>query len=361
MQNGLFSTRVEARCANRGDLSVRSCSICTFTFNAAFDDKVMQYDTTYDNSIDASPAYQAYRAERISDVMRATNQNARILEIGCGKGSFIRQLVGTHPSTRGIGVDMTYDGELSAFDGRLTFERRYFDASDSCSQTDVAICRHVIEHIADPVAFLREIRGGLAGSPDALVIFETPSLEWIVENEAFWDITYEHCNYFTRRALERCFAAAGFVVVVAKRVFGEQFWWIEAVAGDRNDDTRSSAQLLEEIITFGQRSADLIEAMRRQLHGLSLKGNLALWGAGGKGSTLTNLLDPQAEIIQTLIDLNPRKQGCFVAGTGHPIVAPLGLISYDIANALVVNPIYLAENALIASDLGSRAHVFALR
>ena len=39
---------------------------------------------------------------------------------------------------------------------------------------------------------------------------ETPAWEWIVEHGAFWDVFYEHCNYFTGATLRRLCEHAGF-------------------------------------------------------------------------------------------------------------------------------------------------------
>ena len=49
-------------------------------------------------------------------------------------------------------------------------------------------------------------------------------------------------------------------------------------------------------------------------------GNIALWGAAGKGVCLANTIDPNREFIECLIDLNPKKWGKFIPGTGHEII-----------------------------------------
>jgi hypothetical protein len=50
------------------------------------------------------------------------------------------------------------------------------------------------------------------------------------------------------------------------------------------------------------------------------------------------------------VDLNPQKQGCFVAGTGHPIVDYRQLRSLGIKIALQMNPNYAAENMRLLED-----------
>ncbi|HKW45712.1 MAG TPA: hypothetical protein VJN22_08640, partial [Candidatus Eremiobacteraceae bacterium] len=87
-----------------------------------------------------------------------------------------------------------------------------------------------------------------------------------------------------------------------------------------------------------------LTAMRR-------KEKLAIWGAGAKGVTFAGLVDPQAELIDAVVDVNPRKQGCFVPGTGHPIIAPRELSERGIGAALLMNPNYRAENEAILAEL----------
>ena len=80
-------------------------------------------------------------------------------------------------------------------------------------------------------------------------------------------------------------------------------------------------------------------------------GRVALWGAGAKGATLANLVDPEGELIDCVVDLNPSKQGGFIPGTGHPIVSYTALPVRDVRTAILMNPNYRAENlALLAQS-----------
>jgi hypothetical protein len=78
---------------------------------------------------------------------------------------------------------------------------------------------------------------------------------------------------------------------------------------------------------------------------------IAIWGAGAKGVTFANLIDPQSQRIACVVDVNPNKQGHFVPGTGHPIVGPMDVQAHGIRTALVLNPNYIYE---IESLLTSR-------
>ncbi len=70
--------------------------------------------------------------------------------------------------------------------------------------------------------------------------------------------------------------------------------------------------------------------------------NLAVWGAGSKGVTFLNLVEGGAD-IHTVVDVNERKRGRFIPGTGQAIIAPEDLTRMDIGTVLVMNPNYREE------------------
>ena len=72
-------------------------------------------------------------------------------------------------------------------------------------------------------------------------------------------------------------------------------------------------------------------------------GNIALWGAAGKGVCLANIIDPNRESIECLIDLNPKKWGKFIPGTGHDIINFTEIEKRKIKTAIIMNPNYYDE------------------
>ena len=101
---------------------------------------------------------------------------------------------------------------------------------------------------------------------------------------------------------------------------------------------------------FNRQERQYVDKWRRQLTALANEGKVALWGAGAKGVTLANLIDPQRELIACVVDLNPDKQGGYLPGTGHPIIAYQDLPQFQVKTCLVMNPNYLEENqALLRS------------
>ena len=76
---------------------------------------------------------------------------------------------------------------------------------------------------------------------------------------------------------------------------------------------------------------------------LSAERSIVVWGAGAKGTTFVQLVDPQAERIDALVDVHPGKQSRYVPGSGHRIERPEWLQSGPPRTALVMNPAYVEE------------------
>jgi hypothetical protein len=80
--------------------------------------------------------------------------------------------------------------------------------------------------------------------------------------------------------------------------------------------------------------------------------DVAIWGAGAKGSTFLNLLDKACKKVKCVIDINPKKQHQYIGGTGHYIIKPEELVVHDIKNIVVMNINYIDEIKAVTDPLG---------
>jgi SAM-dependent methyltransferase len=352
-QNRVFPSRCEAQAASRGDLDMRVCRHCGFVLNHGFDAGRLEYEQDYDNTQSHSGVFDEYLDLLVEDlVVRQGVRDAQVVEVGCGKGHFLRKIVAFQDSgNQGLGFDPSYRGPLSDLDGRLRFERRFYDAQCARTPADVVVCRHVIEHVADPLALLRQVRAALRERPNARVFFETPCVRWILREQVVWDFFYEHCALFCAESLQLAFERTGFEVLQVRQVFGDQYLWLEArpahaskvvtAAGGGDDATASDLADLAQ--TFGACEQRQLQQWSEALSRWNADGPVALWGAGAKGVTFAHLLDPQSRRIECVVDINPAKQGGYVAGSGHAIVAPSALKSRGVATVVLMNPNYRQE------------------
>jgi hypothetical protein len=355
-QNLLFDTAEAARAIARGTLAMHVCGACGFAFNAAFDPTLLDYGTAYENSQDCSAAFNSYLDGLVQQLVeRHGVRNGRVVEVGCGKGAFLTKLL-THPANRSsaVGFDPTYLGPDEVLGGRLRFKRVFY-GPETAVPADVVVCRHVIEHVPDPLGLLRTVRAEAGQWGKTKVFFETPCVDWILRHRVPWDFFYEHCSLFTRHSLGLALTRAGFRVTDVRHVFGGQYLWAEAETGvgqwpAADGDTPRMAREFAAV----ERS--------RLTYWLTLlnSGRTLVWGAGAKGVTFCNLADPRAERVLAVVDVNPAKQGKYLAGTGHPILSPEAALGLRPDAVLVLNPNYVAEVADVVSRLGSSAAVIDL-
>ena len=93
---------------------------------------------------------------------------------------------------------------------------------------NMVILRHVMEHISKPKQFLSDLLADGTLAPNGSLIIEVPDLDWILENQSIFDITYEHCGYFTRDALQTLLHEIGFKELRFNKPFGGQYLLVEA-------------------------------------------------------------------------------------------------------------------------------------
>src|SRR4030067_1172980 len=113
----------------------------------------------------------------------------------------------------------------------------------------------------------------------------------------------------------------------------------------RNDDEDKPAldALMLEVAAFFRRYTDKIAAWKYELTRTAVRGQKAVvWGAGSKGVSFLNTLKTAGQISH-VVDINPRKQGKFVPGTGQEIVGPEALKDIDPDLKIIMNPIYISE------------------
>lgn len=342
-QNVVWPSRAEAIAAPAAPFALGTCRDCGFSANAAFDPALVDYDESYDNNV-SSAVYRDYLAS-LADMLagRFDLTGGTVYDIGCGKGEFLEILCDRAPGIAGIGIDPSC---APVERDRLKLIPARFEECEFAPDTRLVVVRHVLEHIADPVAFLATLR---ACVPDVPIYVEVPDLSWILDNNAFWDFCYEHCNYFTQGSLAACLSAAGFAPGDQRPSYGGQYQWALCRPGEATPPSRDAgAEAVAAVEAYADREAAQIariETLARD------HGEIAIWGMATKGVILCAMLG--GERISGGIDENAGKQGRYAAGSGVKINPPewtRGLGGHPAA--LIMNPNYSGEIAERVRGLG---------
>lgn len=349
--NYRFSTPDEASSVLRRPLELLQCQHCGLVFNALLEIDAVPYDERYENRQSGSAVFREMMLEAASGLAQDYHlENGHIMEVGCGKGEFLKMVCEAANAT-GVGFDTTCEeGALET--GPVKFYRRYATAADAATRVDAVVCRHVIEHVPQVSEFL-ELLHSISDAGDAKVVYlETPVWEWIVEKKAFWDVFYEHCNYFPAQTLRYLSEKAGFEVIRQKLIFGGQYQVLE-MRPRRLGVVETAVAAIGPSQSLERFSHD-IEVSRNHVKlrilETALPGAWALWGAGAKGVSLVNtLLDLKPAFV---VDMNPAKQGTYIPGTTVRVVGADDPRLQEITSLLVANSNYVDEIRRTLTDRG---------
>lgn len=321
LQNRVYDSADAARNCATGDIVLVEDRQTGLVSNAAFRPELMVYDANYDNEQGLSPQFRRHLedvAERITARLGAQN----LIEVGCGKGTFLEMLL-----ERGVevtGFDATYTGHNPRVIKRL------FEPGIIRQSATGLILRHVLEHVPNPVDFLFQLKNANGGQ--GLIYIEVPCFDWICERRAWFDVFYEHVNYFRLSDFTRLFGR----IIDSGRFFGDQYLYVVA----------DLSTLREPVFN----PADAVAFPDNFLASLSAGASPAsqpvcVWGGASKGVIFSLLRQRAGYAVDVVIDVNPAKQGRYLPGTGLLVHSPAtGLASLPSGSPIyVMNSNYLEE------------------
>jgi hypothetical protein len=324
-QNRMYGSKEEAIACPKGNIRLVEDLQTGLVYNSAFESELMDYDENYQNEQAVSPLFKNH-LEAVAEIIDRTIGNNNLVEVGCGKGYFLEMLL--YKNFDVTGFDPTYEGN------NLCIKRQYF-APGAIAKADGLILRHVLEHIKNPVNFLEQLKEANGGS--GKIYIEVPCFDWICENKAWFDIFYEHVNYFRLSDFKRIF---GEVIEIGK-VFGDQYLYVVAELSS----LRKPLIDANDRVNFPSDFTDKIKTQFSPVQPNTGQHSTAIWGGASKGVIFSLLKARAGYPVSTVIDINPAKQGCFIAATGlqvQSVVEGLAALNKG-ATIYVMNSNYLEE------------------
>ncbi|MCP4305944.1 MAG: class I SAM-dependent methyltransferase, partial [bacterium] len=192
----------------------------------------LDYGPGYENALHYSSVFQGFAADLANKLTKKYDlTEGHIAEIGCGDGHMLDLMV-----QNGVKSAVGFDPSApESKRGNVTIFSEYFVANRLQSDVSAILCRHVLEHLPDPLHLLADVRHAIGGR-NCPVYFEVPNAEWMLESLSIWDVIYEHVTYWTIPAIRTLFRRAGFEPTNIEPGFGRQFLMIEAVPAEPCDD-----------------------------------------------------------------------------------------------------------------------------
>jgi SAM-dependent methyltransferase len=344
----LWASYDEAIAAPQGEVHLQMCLRCSYIGNSAFEPDLLRF-TEYNVSPEFSAQYRGFiedLGEQLID--RHDVRSCDVVDLGCGNGFFLKMMC-SMGGNRGVGFDPSYsEVEAHSFGDEAlgaTFIRDYFSEKYLDHRSDLVCCRQVLDHLGDPMGFLRLARRIMR--PDSVAYFEVVNAEKRLGQFAPWSIGYEHASWFLPDSLALFFQLTGFEVLDVSSWHSGNYLGIEA----RRTESRSPrvrfprdvSDVQRRFSGIPQRFAQVTDEWSRRLAEMERLGRRALpWGAGELGIGFLNTMDIR-QSMPYIVDINPARIGKYLPGTGQRVVAPEFIVEYEPEVVIVTNPIYEVE------------------
>lgn len=339
LQNKMFRSAEEAIASATGDILLVQNERTGLIYNEAFDSSKLNYDQDYQNEQACSSVFKKHLGE-VSAIIEKFFQGRSLIEVGCGKGYFLEHLLNLGFEVTGI--DPAYEGH------NQNVVKAHFHRDLGIS-ADGIVLRHVVEHIPEPLSFLAMLASANGGK--GTIYIEVPCFDWICDHRAWFDIFYEHVNYFRIQDFSRMFGH----IYDCGHVFGGQYLYVLADLATLRQPVAlhgDHVEMPDDFMSGVNRAAVLVRTATGR------KKNV-VWGGASKGVIFLLYMQRAGVVIDGVIDINPAKQGRYLAGCGLRVSSPEDSFGYLSAsdNIFVMNSNYLDE---IVAQSGNRFCYFTV-
>jgi hypothetical protein len=314
-------------------------------------------------------AHLAHVEKTADDLARAFPKNASILEIGGGAGHLMRALIKRGFSNLFV-VDPSAENLLDQ--GYLGIRGIFPDAVVELNVNfDVVIGQHVLEHIAEPVSFLKAVASMLSETGQLWI--EVPDIEQsaLCDDGIHLSIIYAlHSGYYDRDTLALAGAAAGLQLI---RAISVDHYGKSITAVFSRSDNSYNLNLIEK----SEINNKINHAIRSYFYSLAQFGStlppgLICWGAAERCLTILGACMAGGFQPGVICDSNPDLKGLYPSGMSNPVHAPNDLVLpinavliLSVRNALAIleeNKTLFSPDAIVyVPFMGSRKIVDILK
>lgn len=284
---------------------------------------------------DANPLFSIARKrfEFLEEHLARSSSLGSMLEVGCGYGHFLKIAqgipfkFGIEPSSSQVSFARSCFGLDHVFEG--TYETCLSTLGRDLSYgLDVVCAFHVIEHVPDPVAFVRSIRKCM--SPRGYVLFALPKLATLSPDliELYFICKSWHLHSFSPSTITQLLEKNGFKVLSLEDEAPTAMLRSSFMVLAQSDQCLEEQSDLSQIVAdnrvaasrFHQVLNQRLERLRKAFREWQRQGDrVAVYGAGVHTHALFDLTGIDPASVKVIIDDDPEKAGKKVSGI--PIVS----------------------------------------
>lgn len=272
-----------------------------------------------------------YGRPYVDDILSFINKqgkpsNAAVLEIGAGNGYLTRQLINEGYDAVGIEPCLKYTSDWKL--NNVSIINDFFPSKYISQQYDMVCSFAVLEHIANPLNFLRDVREYL--KPDGVLVISVPDCEAEISTGDPAMLLHEHFSYFNIDSLMRLFYAAGYEAHIEKSLYGRCLY----AAAKMSDSMILPHKVLDPtnyVYDYLLKCEGFIDRVKAAIQQFSMEGSIGVFCAT-RGLAL---LDKQVEM--SFYDDNSAFQGKYIPPYKSTIESRAQLHNSPVDNLLVLS------------------------
>jgi len=294
--------------------------------------------------------FKKYAQDVYKEFLQKENDSF-VVEIGSNDGSLLSEF--KKLGTKILGIEPATNLSNLANQSNITTKNTFFSSQVSkdivkSRNASIVVANNVIAHVED----LQDLMYGikiLIGN-NGIFIFEVPYLLDLIKKLEFDTIYHEHLSYFSISPLLKLVQQFGLEIFNIRKQLVHGGTLRIFVSKKNNYSINNSVQIflneehkigLDKIEFYHKFSTD-VKYLKKNLVELliQLKNENKLilgYGASAKGNVLLNYCGIDTNLLDSIIDTTPLKQGKYTPGMHIPIIPPNNLKNVDVALLLAWN------------------------
>jgi len=293
--------------------------------NRKFESNLISYDDVYCTSVqDFSGSYTSPTLLYIFDEIDVIQENFLVIDIGCGKGEFVTEL--RNRKVLAFGFDPCAPDHVD-----YVFKKYYMPGD---MEADLFVMRCVLPHIGDPFTFIDDI---FLNYPKSSILIEFQRLEYMIENNLWYQISHDHVNMFSIGDFLRYR-----VKKTGKFSNGEWGYVLIQQKDFKNEIPKKS---VKDLLDLEKKLNKLMRIRQLFLENIVLvELPIAVWGAAGKGTVLAHAMSSVRE-LDIAVDVDKNKENKYMEGSGCLIISHVTALQELDPDTLILvaNPNHLKQ------------------
>lgn len=281
------------------------------------------------------------------------DKNSFVVEVASNDGYLLKNFV--EKEIPCLGIEPTKSTADAAEKIGVPVMREFFGESlagkvvEDYKKADLIAGNNVYAHVPDINDFTRGLKSLLA--ENGVITLEFPHLYQLIKNNQFDTVYHEHFSYLSLHTVDKIFNACGLRVFDVDEL-STHGGSIRAY-GVHLDDEREVTQKVTDIknmeMEFGMRDLNLYQSFQDKANRIKddllsflidVKNSgkkIAAYGAAAKGNTLLNYAGVKPDLLPTVYDAAPSKQGKYLPGSHIYIKSP-SEIKVDKPDVILILP-----------------------